>query len=535
MYSDFKAELVSYAENTTIRGVPRFVKTKDPVLKKLWVLFLIACTVTLTFFLYVAISKYNYWPIRTKYGEKVEGKIAFPDITICNLDSFAAGYPEILPIEEFLLLFFKNKKMILEHLVKNESFSQSYAQKIYEEFNSITGYILNIPKNCDIKMDCPDFIIQCQIHQSNWPDDNKDCSNYFEKHWSPNYYVCYTLKTSKLQTLSNNMSVRGLYLMLNIGPPSVKQIPYQYSFTRSQARGVQVDVHRSGTPPSPKNGFSVAPGTENIVTIVQTEKHRLDKPYNKFGCTAETILNVSPNEFYTRDSCIEFCKQKNILKNCGCVSHYLEVPLSYMNTTNMCGNFSLDSDQIKEHGFNVFLMNKNVSDNFQCSQKFLKGTCESSCLTPCDETIYGTFLSTASWPQNSLQIDLFENFIYEKNCTKTHPEVAKRYKLYTDILEHFYESNLTMTDAINTNLKATSMKLNQIQESFLTIKFIIKEDIPYYDIEEAAYTWDTMVGVVGGMLSLWLGVSAATFMEVVDFVYRLLMKRCQKKSNTVAI
>ncbi|ESN90301.1 hypothetical protein HELRODRAFT_165950 [Helobdella robusta] len=50
----------------------------------------------------------------------------------------------------------------------------------------------------------------------------------------------------------------------------------------SQSRGVHVSVHNPGSPPDLKRGLIMAPGTENIVTIVQTERFRLDKPHNNF-------------------------------------------------------------------------------------------------------------------------------------------------------------------------------------------------------------------------------------------------------------
>ncbi|ESN95888.1 hypothetical protein HELRODRAFT_178803 [Helobdella robusta] len=516
-----KSELISYAENTTIRGLPRFVKSKDPFLKAIWLMFLLTCTTALTAFLYFAAVKFASWPILTKYGEMVDGWIKFPDVTICNLDTFAFGYPDILPIQLYFFLLLKNKMTILQQMVKNKNFSELQAQKLFDELHSVPGYILNLPKNSDVNRDCPGFILQCSIHLGNWPDDSIDCLNSFEKHWNSNYYTCYTLRTSKLQLSSTNTSVKGLNLVLNVGPPNLFQIPYLHSFTRSQARGVQVNVHSSGTPASLKNGFSVAPGTENIVTIVQTEKQRLNKPYHKEGCTHETSLKVSPNERYTRDSCVDFCKQENILKNCGCVSPYLGVPLSYVHTTDMCGNFSLNHSLILQNKFDVSLLNKNVYDNFRCSEKYLKGFCNYNCLNPCDETLYETYLSTAAWPQYSFQFGFFEKYIYKMNCTKTNSGVAARYEYYTNILERFYQLGDVYSELSSINVNESELK--QIQESFLTIKFLIKEDFPYYSMEQGAYTWDTVVGVIGGMLSLWLGISAATVVELVELVVALRM------------
>ncbi|ESO10579.1 hypothetical protein HELRODRAFT_167081 [Helobdella robusta] len=532
MFSEVKYVLKNYAENTTIRGIPRFVKVKDRFLKMTWLMFLLACTSTLVFFLCSAIEKFNTWPVITKYGEMKHGNISFPDVTICNLDSFAAGYPEVLPIENYLDVVGANKVTITQYLIQDRNFSYNAAESLFSEFYSIPGYILNLPKDYVINFDCPAFILECNIYSIQRFDDDKSCLNNFKKRWNRNYYACYTLQASKLKSLKDYPSIRGINLLLNVGPPNVIQIPYKYSFPLSQARGVRVSVHSPGTPPNLKKGFSVTPGTENIVTIVQTEKTRLGKPYNENGCAKDEYSKVSPKQRYTRDSCADFCKQENIYEKCGCVSNYLDVPSNYAETVDACGNFSQNMTEIlKLVRLNASTVNDLILKNFFCSLMYLDEDCKYICLSPCKEMMYDTFVSAASWPQYSVQLDLFDTYIRLMNCTKSHPSVRERYRNY---VKYFEMPNQTRSSIAGLKYNISTSELTEIEKSLLTIKFLIKENVPFYDSEEPAYTSDTMIGVVGGILSLWLGISTATAVELFELVYKLVKCFIKSKDKVVS-
>ncbi|ESO11197.1 hypothetical protein HELRODRAFT_183438 [Helobdella robusta] len=116
-------------------------------------------------------------------------------------------------------------------------------------------------------------------------------------------------------TFDPSRSFRGMSLLLNVGPIKNTMISYQ----SSQSRGVKVSVHSPGILADLKRGFNVAPGTENIVEITQTERRRLDKPHNKLGCTMAMFSYVK----YTHDMCNENYLQKFKSIDAGCKSHLL--------------------------------------------------------------------------------------------------------------------------------------------------------------------------------------------------------------------
>ncbi|ESO10578.1 hypothetical protein HELRODRAFT_167080 [Helobdella robusta] len=527
MLASVKKEIANYAENSTIKGIPKIVKSKDPFMKKLWLFSVLLWAGVLAYLFYKNMSQFFDWPVMTKYGEMVDGTIKFPDITICNLDPFASGYLYELPVYYYFEFMNRSKNELINYLTTYKNTILSDALMVYDEFNSISGYILNLPKKLRAKnSDCPNFITRCNVYFGNsWFDNRNSCLENFVAHWNENYHTCHTLQASKLSRAS--AQAKGIQLLLNVGPTKELQIPYKNSFSTSQARGVQVSVHSPGTPPNLQRGFSVAPGSENIVTIVQTEKTRLNQPHNKLGCTYDKFLKTSPSERYTKEACIDFCRQENIYREIGCVSHYLNVPQNYRETVDMCGNFS-STKRVFDESFTIKDLNDTVTTNYLKSLAYLNKSCSYNCMNPCHETQYSTYLSSTTWPQFSFQFSLFDAFINQMNCSQTNPRIAERYKKYYDVLKVSSQRNLSLSEVLS---NISTSEFTQIQESFLTIKFMIKEDVPYYSRDLEANSWENMVGVTGGMFSMWLGISAATLVELLELVYNILKIYCKSKKE----
>ena len=58
-----------------------------------------------------------------------------------------------------------------------------------------------------------------------------------------------------------------------------------------------------------------------------------------------------------------------------------------------------------------------------------------------------------------------------------------------------------------------------IERNFLKINVIMDNYNPYVLTDKPAMTWETLLSAIGGCLSLWLGVTIMTFVEVAEFVF----------------
>ena len=88
----FREELKRFAEVTSIRGIPKIFKSKDPIVKSLWFLCVLACSLILIFLLATQFTKFYKWPVTTTFGENLDGQIVFPDVSFCNLNPFVDEY-----------------------------------------------------------------------------------------------------------------------------------------------------------------------------------------------------------------------------------------------------------------------------------------------------------------------------------------------------------------------------------------------------------------------------------------------------------
>ncbi|ESO03103.1 hypothetical protein HELRODRAFT_173987 [Helobdella robusta] len=187
-------------ESTSVRRVSKFFKSSDAFLKVLWLILLLGSTSYMTTRLYKLLKNYYAYPLTSDFRENTkifttvwcDVSIAFLDITICNLDLFAAAEPKEMSMNEIL-------SNLIE--IKNKFFKLRVDESI-----------------------------------SNNSEDNIDFENVFKD-----------LATNECSLLS------------------------------FQSRGVKVSVQSPGALPDLKRGFNVAPETENIVEIIQTER----RPHNK--------------------------------------------------------------------------------------------------------------------------------------------------------------------------------------------------------------------------------------------------------------
>ncbi|ESN91441.1 hypothetical protein HELRODRAFT_165474 [Helobdella robusta] len=555
-----KSEILNYGENTSVRVISKFTRSKDAFLKLLWLVLLMGSTSYMIQRLYVLLSDYYAYPVTTQYGENVGQNIIFPDITICNLDPFASLKLDDQFLSDFSskLKFIKNRffEIIKDELNLLEKSALDVLNGAFEEMASVSGYLINLEKEYQQSDDCPNFIVDCSFFGTNWFETRDSCSiANFTRRWNPNYYSCYTMETKNLKTSNSNI-IRGISLLLNVGPPNVIPLIYKSSLTSSQARGVQVSVHSPGTPPDLKRGFNVAPGTGNIVEIVQKERTRLKAPHNKsnenflrLDCIEESS---NSSKKYTYDLCREYCQQNELKFKSGCLTHLLFIKDRDLGRFPLCGNFSYylnlsSSDASLNESIAEYVVNfsnslikaqctayrynskliicyfsiKNILLVFLIDKTVLikNDDCEKKCLMLCNEIMYQSFLTSATWPQPSIQLDIFQKYFISGGCMK-YSKVKQRYINYFD----YYNDIL-----INNTTEIPLSSLTQMQKSLLEIKFVMKQNFPFFQSEKPAYTSDMMIGAVGGMLSLWLGVTVASGVEVIELVYLMMKRSWQKK------
>ena len=119
MSTKLLTELRSFAETTSVRGIPRVMKANSRVTFVVWLIAVLTCAALLVWQLSVLLTRYFQYPISTLTVQAPAWQNpTFPDITICNLD------PTIYPDT-------------------NANWVTSYVNVIFSSINQSFSYAMN--------------------------------------------------------------------------------------------------------------------------------------------------------------------------------------------------------------------------------------------------------------------------------------------------------------------------------------------------------------------------------------------------------
>ncbi|XP_050416626.1 acid-sensing ion channel 1 [Patella vulgata] len=264
-----------------------------------------------------------------------------------------------------------------------------------------------------------------------------------------------------------------------------------YILTDSSAAGLKMAIHDPHEHPHPgNNGIAIAPGEATLIGIRKTSYKFLPAPYKAFGF-AYCIANDDPSliskmrysSVYNREKCIRECLGELTVKNCSCKSVTEPETLEFPYCT------------LNEF-MNCYRITLEYYYGFNRSDVF----CD--CPRVCSFNKYETRISTAKFPSKPAMDVLVQSSIVN-NATDAQAE-------FLDVTV-FYE-DMVLTE---------------------------NSHIP-------EYTWNSIMGTLGGQMGLFLGASFITLAEFIEIlllsVWRSFKKiRCcwslniYKQPNTVNV
>ena len=81
-------DMRSFAETTSVRGIPRVLKAKTRVTFVVWLVPVLTCAALLAWQVSVVLTRYFQYPVTTLTVQAPEWqRPSFPDVTVCNIDS----------------------------------------------------------------------------------------------------------------------------------------------------------------------------------------------------------------------------------------------------------------------------------------------------------------------------------------------------------------------------------------------------------------------------------------------------------------
>src|SRR6218665_2486968 len=511
-----KQESFRFAENISVKGISRILKARNTVYRVLWSIAVVTSLCILLWQLSTVFMKYFTYPVDTLIEDSSDEPL-FPDVTICNIypTSILESMLEKISWPTYTEAFSEAQKISTsaKFRISNNLSDEDYYYMLIR-LGSRTGYFANFPIIEEDSIFDDKLMKSNEVYNWQWRLMNsKTCVPIHKNQWNPNYYACHTLSVPE----KCQRDIRGMTMNLYIHNfPELLQLGYNSGDMGSQASGVLIAFHAPGTSPNLKMAYSVGPGTENNIRLFPTIRTLLPSPYS--NCTEQKYIQ-SETDFtgkkllYTKDVCIDVCLQQQILNEFKCLSVDFQFTPEQRFEANgiVCGNLSLLEN------ISLSSIAKGM-DDYLCSAMtpLDQKRCDNECLNQCDELSYEFTTSSAPWPHVSTQL------IFADAMKVLSPSYESKFNIYRSILDE-YNSNgnssetlrqLGQTDLIQKNF----LQLNIFFEGYRTM---VLRDVP-------SLTPEKLLGIIGGTLSLWLGISIMTLVEVMEFICTLVHLYIQK-------
>ena len=411
----------------------------------------------------------------------------FPAVTICNFNRFwtnrigsfdEKSLKSLLDVADFVDDYDSNDNLTLD------------TEFDFENFALNAGFRLN------------ESLLRCD-----WKGKKNSCSaKDFSHIYLPSYGNCYTFngkpKESNFNadddTLYRDLpdgvltqdlpgSGNGLRVLVNID-----QDHYSESYkTGNHEAGLKFLVHARNDPPMMDTlGLAAAPGDHTFVAVRQSQFESLPHPHG--DCIDSSKQS---DKDYSLSICHDYCRFKFILDECNCR------PLGY----NYGNETVCSPNQMVE------CVGKALEE-YRSSDQVIRCACS----VPCSQTIYQSTVSTALFPSERVLLDI-------SNDQQAYTEPAMPFSANDT-------SKLGMSN-VNEGNKFQDF-VADIRKNWVLLDIYFDQMIVMRYKQVESMTWSALLSDLGGQMGLFLGMSAITAAEVVEYVFRKMHQLFTRRKST---
>ena len=444
---------------TSFHGLPQLASSQSsPYRLCYWaVLILIALGLMLWAMLFISIKFFDFNTF-IKVEQEDRSELIFPAVTICNLNQYTLSYSIQSNYSEediflsILLSDYLNSKRVLTRNFSFDTLNTSVAE-LAKRFGSDPSVLENLPFSHKLE----NMLVSCYYN-------DQQC---FEDSFTTAINIngrCFTFNsnTSDVLYATTPSAPYGLELILNVEQ-------YEYYLADVDSVGFRVYIHQQGDFPhlGEHAGFTVAPGIHTDVVLSTQRLEYLESPYGE--CRKDLKLDYF--SIYTREACLDECRTKVTIKECGCRMFYMP------GDTTVCS--------LSEYADCVAPILQNFTSHHQCD-----------CPLPCDiPAHYQYALSYSAYPARHFPLLLHRTGILSN--VRGVPD---------------YIHNLNVTD----NITAQNEIFNFFKENVVKITLYYNQLSQHVVTEVAEYEAFQFIADFGGHLGLFTGAGFLTFFEFIE-------------------
>ena len=496
-----KAPVREFLETTSVKGVPKVVKSRNKCLGALWLAALLFGLGVAAFFLTKLFINFFSYGANLQLSEEPVTAADFPDITLCNLNPFANTPFGTNDIDQLFRTVNQAWNPMLQHYYGNPNFDIFRSLPDFKEVlrpGKLLEFLTeNLPENG--YNETRNFLLFCE-----WVTDieDYDCSgNARVQLYTTDYGYCFTF-----QQPVNATNTTGFSAILYLDSFSfVTHMPaFPVGLGNVFTDGARIVLHPAGSQPLLKEGLNIEAGDHTTVTVKLQRMKRLGPPYSV--CEKELPINlcwpgvdIGANTRYRREQCEDYCFQNDILSRCNCITGTRLSAYSMRENTSFCG---------KKPSDNIVEIFEFISATIECYNSIT----EVACPADCTEDRYDLTLFRSDWPHPSYQLAFYDEHI--------------RGKPYENDFAAY--SNISSSGDVH-HAFSQLQNLDLIRRNFLQINVVWQQETLTLMSEKESMGIEALIGNLGGVLNLWVGISFVTAVEILEMFFNCCP--CIKKRN----
>ncbi|VDL61153.1 unnamed protein product [Hymenolepis diminuta] len=519
-----ESKFAIFCDLTSIRGVQRIRRAQTPFIRIIWSIFVFLMTgaliITIGFLAKDFFSYTTAWNSRNLIDDKTD----FPAITICAHNPFSLEANRIWEKESILTPSEFNRKLSAVVLAFVQSgnpdkatlllhdTSETYFANLKPEESELLGHQANMFPHCMLQSDGTNIMAEnCTIEND---------TGFIKQRFShPKFFNCWTIETAPGKTSDDTSR---LTLLLSLVPSKdINESRKNFVMdTFMRGEGVKVVVHQSGTYPEiDKDGINLQPGRMNELSYNTEYWVRLKTPKNPCVDNAPPITDMGRSYLYRFTQCLDSYLQNISINQCGCVNSEWPRPInpSLVNTEIPYCSALLANTSDKS------ALTKMV-DRYNCiydlNVKVLKETAikERICIPHCSYYTYPISASIASWNPIPEKLQLYtDKFKRVERLINNPNDQAERERLIK-YLKHVIKSE----DGEHTKFNTTStLQIEDFQnQAYYTYISLVRasKETKYHE-ERLIFDIYILISRIGGLCSIFIGLTAAIFVELIEFIY----------------
>ena len=418
---------------------------------------------------------YSKYHVNTSVRVLIENRPKFPTITICNTNPYATEYA-------FEWLNSAN----LTGYINGNSFQKYFTFLYLQRFAKNTRGSFLSAAEIEQFSNINELLYGCQFQGE------RCLSSEFVYMFHPFYINCYRFNSNGMKTVNVTGRLNGFIAQFYV------DLPINLNVQKGIYLFIQNETHYPFN--AQESPMQLSLGLGNVVSVSRYLTEQKPIPYSDCSVLEDNtyvgsaLKNrslfdaiVKSGYAYSQQTCVAYCQASLVIEKCGCV----DLGSGYVYSPNT--SFCMTPEQLTCS--NNYLIYFIKSD-------YIATSCLDKCPLECNQQSF-----TISNTQYLYADNLFD------------PESEQHNTEFTN--KYANQSNYTA------HLSKNIVQVEMFYESFMYTNIV----------EEAKMTFDELVGMIGGHLHLFLGMSMISFAEILEFalvaVERTLFHRTHlRKSST---